>query len=111
MYLNNYCNIFYHHIQKSKHLSTIKIRTAHPSFLYCLNRANMDVDCVSAHLCSKTLPSAGLQLNIFYLCQAWPSLALQEEIYVKIIIHGGVKTSVRRVDMRDFNPYWLMMHA
>lgn len=43
----------------------------------------MDVPLCSCTLGSKTLPSAGLQLNTIYLRQAWMCQALQEEIYIK----------------------------
>lgn len=56
-----------------------------PFFLYCVSCAKerSRFHSVPVHLCSKTLPSAGLQQNTIYLSWTWLCQASQEEIYMK----------------------------
>lgn len=71
---------------KAKHSSKPNIPTAHPTpppFSIASAMQTWMFHCVPVHLGSKTLPSAGLQLNTIYLRQAWLSRALQGEIYMK----------------------------
>lgn len=79
-----------------------------PSSFYCISSKTWLFQCVPAGIGSKTLPSAGLQLHTFICVEpGWVKLCGGKSI--RRIIYGGVNASMTRVNMSDFDPYWLMM--